>query len=140
MTRWKVGLSNGENFVEGNAPFEAIKGENSPWYKLQNYIKQNQLTITSLSLIHGSRTFNLPSLGNNPKFRAFYTDKKPISYDFGRPIGISKQGNDLFARIQAIYDDYILELWVDEYNPQNCWVLVVQNEVKRTLKKSNKTS
>lgn len=124
MTRWKVGLSNGQTVTEDVSK----KGELSPWLTLQKYLTDNNLTITSLSLIHGSRTFNLPSLGNNPKFRSFYTDKKPVAYDFGRVIGVSKKENDLFARIQAIYKDCILELWVDEKRPENCWVNFVINK------------
>ena len=127
MTRWKVGLSNGENFTEGNAPFEAIANEDSPWLKLQKYLAENELKITSLSLIDGSRTFNLPSLGNNPKFQAFYTDVKPVSYNFGRPFSISStKKQELFARIQAVYSDVILELWVDENRTDNCWVNITE--------------
>lgn len=126
MTRWKVGLSNGQTVTEGVSK----KGELSPWLTLQKYLADNDLTITSLSLIHGSRTFNLPSLGNNPKFRAFYTDKKPVSYNFGRVIGLGKSESDMFARIQAIYEHATLELWVDENRPDNCWV-----NISDTIKK-----
>lgn len=126
MTRWKVGLSNGENFIEGVAPFERIKGEDSPWLKLLAYCKQNNIDMTSLCLIHGSRTFNLPSAGTNPKFKAFSTTKKPIGFDFGRPFSITQgEPRELFAMIVAIYDDHQLQLWVDERNPNNCWVLTV---------------
>lgn len=123
MTRWKVGLSNGQTVTEGVSK----KGELSPWLTLQQYLADNNLTITSLSLIHGSRTFNLPSLGNNPKFRAFYSDKKPVSYNFGRVIGVSKNEQDVFARIQAIYEHVTLELWVDENRPDNCWVNITDS-------------
>lgn len=123
MTRWKVGLSDGQTIIED----VTTKDKLSPWLSLQKYISENKLKITSLSLINGSRTFNLPSLGNNPKFRAFYTDKKPLSYNFGRVIGLSKSSEDMFARIQAVYENYILELWVDEKRPDNCWVNIVHN-------------
>ena len=126
MTRWKVGLSNGQTVTEGVSK----KDELSSWLTLQKYLADNNLTITSLSLIHGSRTFNLPSLGNNPKFRAFYTDKKPVSYNFGRVIGLSRNEQDMFARIQAVYENHILELWVDEKRPDNCWVNITDTSKK----------
>ena len=124
--KWQVGLSDGKNYIEGGEHFEIIAGELSPWLKLQEYIKNNDLTITSMSLIGGKRVFNLPSKGNRPKFRAFANLEKPISYNFFRMVGGDSRGNrDLFAVAEAIYSNYKLQIWVDEYNPESSWVLVI---------------
>jgi hypothetical protein len=119
-----VGLSNGDNFIEGSKPFDIIPYELSPWLRLLQYLAEHDLSITSLSLIYKDRTFNLPSSGSNPKFKAFYDAKKPISYNFMRIVGGTPGENtDLFAVIEAVYKDYSLQLWVDEKNPENTWVL-----------------
>lgn len=126
MTHWKIGLSNGENFLEGNIPFQIIVGEKSPWLKLQDYIKEKGLKITSLCLVYQDRTFNLPSAGNNPKFRAFSEIEKPLSYNFFRMLGSDLNGtqNDLYSVIEAVYSDKKLQLWLNERNPNSCWVLI----------------
>jgi hypothetical protein len=124
---WKVGISNGENFTEGVYPFEFIPNKKSPWLRLIDYLNLSDSKITSLCLVYKDRTFNLPSAGNNPKFRNFDVAEKPIKYDFGRVIGVDKNGDDKYARIEAIYSNYKLQLWVDEKNPNNCWVLVIDS-------------
>lgn len=127
MTRWKVGLSNGAVHVEGHDLFQVVPGELSPWLKLMEYLKQRDLTITSLSIISGGDTFNLPSAGNNPKFKAFADAKKPLSFNFYRMLGADLNGDrktDLFSVAEAVYTTYRLQLWVEDFNPQNCWVLV----------------
>ena len=125
MTRWKVGLSNGENFTEEVFPFEATIGVLSPWLRLRKYCQDHKLKITSLCLIEGGRTFNLPSASTNPKFKAFFDRPKPIDFNFGRPIGVTQGSKpELYAMIEAIYESYTLQLWVDENNTKNCWVLV----------------
>jgi hypothetical protein len=125
--KWKVGLSDGTNFTEGFGIFAEIPNEDSPWLKLRTYLLKNNLKITSLCLVDGNRVFNLPSAGKNPKFSAFLNAPKPIEYNFGRPIGGYVCGGDteLYARIEAVYENYKLQLWVDENNPNNCWILVL---------------
>lgn len=123
--KWQVGLSDGKNYIEGGELFEIVSGELSPWLKLQEYIKNNDLVITSMSLVSGKKTFNLPSKGNRPKFRAFANLDKPVSYNFFRMVGGDTTGDrDLFAVAEAHYSSYKLQLWVDEHNSNNCWTLV----------------
>lgn len=125
---WKVGLSNGFNFTEGKGEtFKEVPGELSPWLKLQEYLKKENAHITSMCLVtEDNRTFNLPSAGNNPKFRMFQELDKPTEFKFFRAFASDSNGGnpDYFAVIQATYPNYKLELWVDETNPKNCWVLV----------------
>jgi hypothetical protein len=120
--QWKISLSNGTNFTESN-----FDGKNPPWLMLKDYLLKENLKITSLCLIDGKRTFNLPSAGNNPKFRAFVNAQKPVDYNFFRMLGTNIAGQDLelFSVIEAIYSDYKLQLWVNEYNPDSCHVLVI---------------
>ena len=33
--------------------------------------------------------------------------------------------SEWFTTIEAIYKDYKLQLWVDELDTRNCWVLVL---------------
>ena len=123
--KWKVGVSDGKNYIEGNPPFEEIRNELSPWRKLLQYLKENNLKITSMCITDGKRTFNLPSAGKNPKFRAFDLAEKPIDYKFFRMVaGDNGVIDSRFAVVEAIYKSYSLQLWVDERNALNCWVLV----------------
>lgn len=125
--KWQVGLSNGETFIEGKAPFEKVEGELSPWLKLQEYLKETGYKITSLCLVHGNRRFNLPSLGKNPKFSAFYTDYRPTGYNYFKMVGGDIKPNskvDVFHVIEAIYEHESIQLWVDSGNPDNCYLLL----------------
>jgi hypothetical protein len=132
---FQVSLSNGETFFEGKGDYQEIPGELSPWQRLTKYIAEKNLLITSLSLYtKDGQTFNLPSSGKNPKFRPFEAAQKPLDYNLGRYMAREHSfiGNelkntevsDLFTVIEAIYPEYKLQLWVDENNPKNCWVLV----------------
>lgn len=138
--KWKVGLSNGETFFEGKTPFDPQDGELSPWQRLQNYLYNNQTDITSLSLYTDEgQTWHLPSLGKNPKFKAFEEARKPLDFNFfhvvgqnikvsrdsGRFIGEREEASDNFAVIEAIYSSHKLQIWVDNNNTQNSWTLVV---------------
>lgn len=133
MTRWKVGLSDGSVCTEGISPFNFVKGNLSPWLKLIESLKKNNLHITSLSITDGQKTFNLPSAGNNPKFAAFYNAEKPIGFNFHRAYGMDNNGEnkDVFALATAIYETYELQLWVDENNTNNSWVLVRERDAGR---------
>lgn len=136
MTRWKVGLSNGHVFTEGTDPFSFVPGEDSPWLKLKAYLKESGARITALSLVYNGRTYNLPSNSNNPKFAAFANNEKPIDFDFGRVYGMDDNGynKDVFAVIEAFYQDRVLQLWIDEKNQNNTWVLVTNESIIRRKK------
>jgi len=127
--KWQVALSNGQQILEDND----FKNDetSSAWQKLLSYISDNNLEITSLSLLTSdNRTFNLPSGGKRPRFKAFYDVEKPVGFNFGHRIGYDVKENsveheELFIFIEATYPNYKLQLWVDEHNPDNCWVLVL---------------
>lgn len=134
---WQVSLSNGETFFEGKGKFAEIPNEPSPWQKLIRYTAENRVLITSLSLITtDNRTFNLPSAGKSPKFREFSLLEAPIDYQVSRHIAREHDYNDgkisgsettdWFTVAEAIYPDYKLQVWVDEKNTKNSWVLVVK--------------
>jgi len=131
---WQVSLSNGQTFFEGKGDFTEIKSALSPWQRLLKYMSVNNAQITSLSLYtRDGRTFNLPSVGKNPKFRPFAVAEKPIDYMleryYGQDMDITGKGigpSDHFTTISAVYADYRLQLWVDENNTRNSWVLVVK--------------
>lgn len=135
--KFKVSLSNGQTFYEGREPFNEILNEKSPWQRLIKYTVDNKCVITSLSLYtDDGRTFNLPSLGKNPKFREFANKvDKPIDFNVSRKMAREadvvneKVGNvvinEWYTIAEAIYSSYSLQLWVDEQDPRNCWVLVV---------------
>lgn len=138
--KWKASLSNGETFYEDKAPFEEIENQPSPWTRFVTYVAEKKATITSLALYtEDGRTFNLPSLGKNPNFQPFREVDKPIDYQIERRMGSEISGtrdgdklnvedikmSDWFTVAIAIYPTYKLQLWVDNQNPKNCWVLVV---------------
>jgi len=139
---WKVSLSNGETFYENKGDFIKVNGQLSPWNKLIKYTLEKKVFITSLSLYtydKGTttpRTFNLPSAGKDPKFAPFAVVDKPLDFKYGHYIAqdhdvvnntiVKSVVTDDYAVIEAFYPDYKLQLWVDENNTRNSWVLVVK--------------
>jgi hypothetical protein len=127
--RWAVSLSNGDTVYEEKGDYQTIDNELSPWQRLVKFIEENKLHITSLALYtEDGRRFNLPSAGNNPRFKAFDESKKPIIYKMFRRIGFDVIGKDqkeeIFTIAQAEYEDGVkLQVWVDEQN-FNSWTLV----------------
>lgn len=130
--KWQVSLSDGQTLFEDKGDFAVVPGELSPWNKLLKYIEDNSLAITSLSLYtDDGRTFNLPSLGKNPKFRAFDLATKPTKLMLERKFAVDaddKDNPDMFTTICAWYDfeNIIIKLsiWVSEANPNNSWSLI----------------
>lgn len=131
MTRWKVGLSNGETFIEDHGPFARLAGKLSPWHKLKEYLAEKELKISSLCLTEGSRTINLPSMTDSPRFSFFANSAKPIAFEFGRAYGMDDNGanKDVFEVIEANYGDRFLQVWVDSKNSNNSWVLVSSKSI-----------
>ena len=134
LVKWKVSLSNGETLFEGKGDYQDIPNQPSPWQRLQKYISDNKLEITSLSLYTDKgQTWQLPSSGSNPKFSEFAKVKKPLDYDMCRKIAreakVVKMATEKavvaewYTVIKAIYKDYELQIWVSELNTNNSWVL-----------------
>lgn len=126
---WKVSLSSGETFTEGKGDYEELYGQPLPFRRLQEYVKENDLRITSLSLFTSSgQNYNLPSAGRNPRFSAFDLVEQPVDYlcfgKCGRDIvSGSVVSEDLYKVIRAIYEDgSFIEIWVDESNTSNIWI------------------
>jgi hypothetical protein len=129
--KWQVSLNNGETLYEGKGNFIEVEGELSAWNKMIQYVTENNLEITSLSLYTNSgQRWNLPSKGGNPKFRAFDIAQKPFKLQLERVQGMDwdDQNNpDIYTTINAFYDYegviYKLSIWVDEKNTNNTWTL-----------------
>lgn len=130
--KFVCGLSNGEDLVEGRGILESVPGEDSPWWKLQKYLKDNNLTITSfyLSLAVDTpegkdvRHFHLPSIG--PKFGGM----SPIKYNcFRRYIGDTLGTGDNYEHYiiaEAFYPKFKVQLWVDEKEGEKSWINIVK--------------
>jgi len=124
-----VGLSNGESLMEGEGILAKIAGELSPWHKLENYLQEKDLSIKSLSLISktevGNRHYHLP----NEKGK--FGGEVPIGYRCFRRGAIdglmSEQSYELYTCAEAIYQDYKVQLYVSEIDPDKCWVNIVTN-------------
>lgn len=130
--KWQVSLSNGETLYEDKGEYiEKDDGSLSPWNKLLEYIKDNELAITSLSLYtDDNQHFSLPSLGKNPKFNLFAIAPKPTTYKMFRAyaqdvMGESSGQEDLFTVAEAFYGNVVMQIWVNERNPKNCWTLLL---------------
>lgn len=128
--KWFASLSDGQTVYEDKGEYKTIKGELSPWQKLQENIKKNGLKITSLSLYaDNGKRFNLPSAGKNPKFKVFAENPSPDSYNFFRKAGADIfngkiSSYEVYSVIEAIYTDKKLQLWVSEAN-NNVWALII---------------
>jgi len=126
--KWKVSLSNGETVYEGKGAYAVIPGEASPWNRLQQYITEQNLRISSLSLYtDANETFNLPSAGKNPRFHAFSLSGQPLSFNFFGVIGqdINTTEEEHYIVAEAKYETCTLQLWVSNTLPRNCWSLVI---------------
>lgn len=125
-TRFVCGLSNGEDLTEGKGILEITPGEDSPWWKLQSYIKENNLKITSFYITYGDRHFILPSI--SPKFGG----EPPIDYNcFRRYSGDVLGTGDKYEHYivaEAFYPDYKVQLWVDEKGVEKSWVNIIKKE------------
>jgi len=124
-SKWIAGLSNGETLVEGKDKVAHIKGEDSPWWKLQKYIKENKLTIHSFGIWVGDKHFNLPSI--KPKFEG----EVPLSYNCFRKVvsdvftGENDTLKESYICAEAIYKDYKVQVWVDEKDTNKSWVNLI---------------
>ena len=124
------GLSNGESLIEGQDRLSYVAGEDSPWRKLQKYINDNELKITSLSLVCktelGNRHYNLP----NAKPRFFgYEGRIPKDYRVFRRVyteGATGGGYEHYTVAEAVYEDCRVQLWVSELDPDKSWVNLVE--------------
>ena len=125
--KFVCGLSNGETLVEGRGVLEP-NGENSSWWKLQEYIKERNLSIQSFGLWTGDRHYNLPSV--NPKFKG----QAPVSYNcfrrFSQDILMGQGSVEHYICAEAIYEDYTAQLWVDEQDTNKSWVNIISQEEK----------
>ncbi len=133
---WSASLSNGETLFENKGDYVEVVGELSPYNKLLKYCDDNCLDITSMSLYtDDGRTFNLPSSGQKPRFKEFQDIEKPYKYSCFRKAGADMNsdfkvsGANLFTVVEAVYFDYRVQLWVDEYNTKNCWCLIVRESL-----------
>ena len=127
-TRWTVSTSQGLNFTEGNAPYVEILGEPSPWVRFKN----DGHVITSLGMISSDgHIFNLPSAGKRPKFSDFDTQEKPLGYEVWRKVAseiIGDREEVHYTVIEAIYQNFKLQIWVNDDNPSVSYSLVKTNE------------
>jgi hypothetical protein len=122
-----VGLSNGENLIEGEGILLKVEGEDSPWHKLQKYIQNEDLEIRSMSLYSktgvGNRHYHLPN--TSPKFKG----EAPKGFNFFRWVAMEGlTGGDVvehYAVAEAVFDDYKAQLWVSELDPDKCWVNII---------------
>ena len=130
--RFICGLSNGEDLVEGKGILSLVPGGDSPWWKLQKYLKDNNLRITSFYRSHGDRHFVLPS--SDPKFGG----EVPISYNCFRRYGGDVLGSgdswEHYCIAEAYYPRYKIQLIVDENDHNKSWVNVVKLRYGKPIK------
>lgn len=130
--RWIASLNNGETYHEEKGDYKTIEGELSPWQRLQKYIQEKGLRITSLGLqtAYSERTYNLPSAGANPRFKAFEDAPKPVEYKMYRRAGVDimngqAHNEEVYTVAEATYGDgRKLQIWVHETTLQ-AWTLII---------------
>lgn len=125
--KWIAGLSNGETLIEGEGVVAYTPGELSPWWKLQEYLKKNELTINSFYLAGGGKHFNLPSM--NPRFKG----ETPEDYNCFRRViadGVFGGGkiDEFYTCAEAIYKEYKIQLYVNEFDLNKVWINLVKKE------------
>lgn len=128
--KFVVGLSNGEVLTEGKGILEKVPGEDSPWWKLQKYLLQNKLEIKSMSLYSktktGNRHYHLPNEANK------FNGEVPIAYNcfrmYAGDVLVNNARYEHYTVMEAHYEDYKVQLWVSEIDPDKCWVNLVKLE------------
>lgn len=128
--KFVVGLSNGENLIEGEGVLSIVKGEDSPWWKLQRYLKENDLKITSMSLYSktevGNRHYHLPNETNK------FDGEIPIGYNCFRRYSGDVLGTggsyEHYTCMEAIYPKFKVQLYVSEIDPDKCHVNVISKK------------
>lgn len=117
-----VGLSNGEKLIENEGVL--LKDTDSSWWKLQKYLNDNKLGITSMALCSktevGNRHYNLPNDKN--KFNGLV----PLGFNCFRWFasdGLSGDKNiEHYCVAEAMYEDFKVQIWVSELDPDKSWV------------------
>jgi hypothetical protein len=130
QVKFVVGLSNGESLIEGEGILSFVKGEDSPWWKLQKHLKDNDLEIRSMSLYCktkvGNRHYHLPNESNK------FGGEIPIGYNCFRRYSGDVLGTggkyEHHCVAEAIYKDFKLQLYVSEIDPDKSWVNIVKEE------------
>jgi hypothetical protein len=126
--KWAVGLSDGSNAYEGKGDYQFQEGTLSPYQRLLKHLEKEKLAITSLALYTDTnQRWNLPSEGNNPKFKVFQDIEKPTSYRFFRKAGMDIMGDSKedCSVIEANYKDKKLQVFVNEKYPHASWSVIV---------------
>lgn len=134
--KFVVGLSNGESLIEGEGILQKIAGEDSPWWKLQKYIKENDLEIRSMYLVSktevGNRHYNLPNEKN--KFNGI----APSGFNCFRYYasdGLSGDPNvEHYCIAEAIYPKFKVQIIVSELDNDKCWINIVDKDNGKEVK------
>ena len=129
-TKWVAGLSDGTTVVEGKGIAEEVKGELSPWLKLQEHLKETGLKINSLNIRVGDKHYNLPS--NKPRFEG----KTPIGFNYFRRVSydvLTDEGKNVehYICVEAIYDGFRSQLFVSENDTNKMWTNILDDEEKK---------
>lgn len=129
---WTASLSNGASFFEGKGEFAELEGAKSPFQKLIDYTIDNQVEIRSFGLYCDKKVWMLPSL--SPRYQIGMLDKelKPLGYNLFRYVDADLNGNNAdengtihiekrdikswWTVAEAIYPDFKLQIWVNEFN------------------------
>jgi len=129
-SKWLAALSDGTTFIEDEVPFNAERGDLSPWQQLMAHLKQNDLYITGMRVQVGKQTHNLPSFnvtpgGRHEKWPALYP-RSPVEYSYGRWVttGTGSTPDRHQIEIRARYADFTVSLFVDEDEGNEAWVVV----------------
>lgn len=115
---WRVSLSNGDTFHEGNKPFQTVEGALSPWQRLLRYLETNKASITALALYtKAGHVYQLPSAGNRPRFHTTDSVEAPTGYRFFMTHKASFNAHGVVSEesawvvIEAQYPSHALQIW-----------------------------
>jgi hypothetical protein len=122
IVKWNVKLSDKTLYTEGVYPFD---GESSSWNVLEKHVADNNLQVIELWLSTDNHTFYLNTAGTHPKFAAFRQVEQPSDYKVRRYLALDSQSGkeELYTVAIAVYPEYELQLWVNEKDPSESWVI-----------------
>ena len=126
-------LSNGETIYEGKGDYKEVAGQPSPFQQLQSYLIENKLTITTLGLYTSDgRSFFLPTTSGRHNIGKLQEEFKPYDYNLFRYMDASMNMNGEiesidrhFTVIEALFEKYKLQLWVNELDTRSARVHLV---------------
>lgn len=127
---WHAELSDGTKAVEHSGSYQLEPGKRKPWVRLTQFLAENDLHLTSLSLVTGDKTVRLPMKEMN-RFGFEGKDVKPQGYALQYLFeGEADQATGVFTEQEFVdvithYNDYEVH-YIQSFEGDQSWMFVTE--------------